>query len=148
MTETSCYLGNHPKSHLECWSKQPWSRPRVMERPFSEAGRFYKPSYPILARFDSLFCILLVQPRPHAFCQWSRQGQFLDQRPVLPRRKQAPSGVSSALNILSGIDQCYKEQSIVSHINRTLSYLNAMFYSSLRYLKITHLWRIHSLCIL
>ena len=64
MTETSCYLGNHPKSHLQCWSKQLWPRPRVTDRPFSEAGRFYKPSYPILARFASLFFFFLYLACP------------------------------------------------------------------------------------
>ena len=115
MTETTSYLGNHPKSHLQHWSNQLWLRPRVTDRPFSEAGNFSKPSYPVLARFDSLFsCILLVLSGHHAFCQWSMHGQFLAQRPVLPRRKQAPSGVSSVLNILSGIDQCCQEQSCLT----------------------------------
>ena len=47
MTETTGYLSNHPKSHLKLWSKQLWLRPRVTDRPFSEAGNFSKPSYPV-----------------------------------------------------------------------------------------------------
>ena len=51
--------GNHPKSHLQHWGNQLWLRPRVSDRPFSEAGNFSKPSYSVLARFGSLFFFFL-----------------------------------------------------------------------------------------
>ena len=111
MTETTGYLGNHPNSHLQHWSNQLWLKPTVTDRSFSEAGNFSKSSYPVLVGFDSLFsCILLVRSVHHALCQWLRHGQFLAQRPVVPSRKQTPSGVSLVLNILSGIDQCCQKQ--------------------------------------
>ena len=110
MTETTGYLGNHPKSHLQCWSNQLWLRPRVTDRPFSDAGNFSEPSYPVLARFGSLFpCVLLIQSGYYVLCQWLRHGQFLAQSPVLSRRKQAPSGVSLVLNNFLGIGRCCQE---------------------------------------
>ena len=145
MTETTNYLGNHPKIHLQLSGTQLRLRPRVPDRPFSEAGKFEKPSYPVLARFGSLFaCIVFVQSGYHTFCQWSGQELFFAQKPVWPRRKQASSRVSSVSNVLSGLDQCCQD---MSHVNRILSYLNVIFYSSLKCLKITYLCGIQSLCI-
>ena len=132
MTETTGYLGNHPISHLQCWSNQLWLRPRVTDRPFSEAGNFSKPSYPVLARFDSLFpCVLLTYfliP-----CTLSVVEAWAVPSPkVNPAKKKTNSkwnvfGAQHSLGntwVLPG--------AIVSHINRTLSYLNAIFYSSLK----------------
>ena len=123
MTEMAGYLGNHLKSHFQCWSNQLWLRPSVTDRPFSEARKFSKSTYTLLARFNSLFsfCLLIVSGY-YAFCQWLMHGQFLAQRPILPRRKQAPSGVSLVLNSLLGIYRCCQEQSCLSYFNRTLSY--------------------------
>ena len=115
MTETTGYLGNHPKSHLQPWSNQLRLRPSVTDRPFSEAGQFSNPSYPILARFDSLFYfILLVLSRHCAFFQCLMHGKIHAQSPVFPRRNQAPSRVSSLLIVLLGMDQCCQEQSCLT----------------------------------
>ena len=57
---------------------------------------------------------VLVQSGHAPFCQWSRGGKLLAQRPVLPRRKQTPSGVSSVLNILLGIHWYCQEQSCLT----------------------------------
>ena len=112
MTEITGYISNHPKSYVQFWGNQLLLRPRITDRPFSETGKFSKLSYLIFARFGSLsVCILLSQSRHHAFCQWSRKGQFFAQKPILPRRKQAPIGVSLLLNIPSGINWCCQEQS-------------------------------------
>ena len=112
MTVSTGYLGNHPKSHLQHWSNQLWLRLRVTDRPFSEAGSFSKPFYPVLAIFDSLFSYILhVLSRHHAFCPCLMHGKFLAQMPVLSRRNQAPSGVFLVFNILLGIDWCCQELS-------------------------------------
>ena len=95
MTETTGYLGNHPKSHLQRWGNQCWLKTRVTDRPLSDTGKFKKPFYLLLARFSGHFeCILLVWSGHRGFLSVVRQEWFFAQRLVLPRRKQAPSGMS------------------------------------------------------
>ena len=62
MTETTDYLGSHPKSYLQCWSNQLWIKPRVTDKPYLEAGKLSKLYYPVLAMFGSPFFWYMACP--------------------------------------------------------------------------------------
>ena len=147
MTETTGYLGNHPKSHLQHWSNQFWLRPRVTDRSFSEAEKFSKLSNPVLAIFESFFlyparpvqisCILSVVNAWEVSC---------------PKASFAKKKTSSRWNVF-GAQHSLRNRSVLPEatmfntFNRTINYLNAIFNSSLKCLKITYQFRIQSLCI-
>ena len=143
MTETISYLSNHPKSRLQHWrSNQLWLRPSITDRPFSEAGHFSEPSYPVLARFDSLFpCVLLIHFWIPCTLSVVEAWAFLCPKASFTKKK-TNSKCSVFLAQHSLRNRSVLPRAIVSHVNRTLSYLDAIFYSSLKRLKITYLCRI------
>ena len=142
------YLGNHPMSHLQRKSNQLWLRPRVTDRSFS--GKNFKTILPCLGKIWQSFFLYPACPVQTA-CILSvveRHGQFFAQKSILSRRKLAASGVCSMPNIFLGINRSVLPGAIVSHVNRTLSYLNAIFYSFLKRLKIVYLCGIVISCLL
>ena len=145
MMETIDYLSNHPKSYLQCLSNRLWLRLSITGRPFSEAGKSSEPSYHVLARFDidSLFFF-----NPACLVWTSYILPVVDTCPKVSFAKKKTCsewsvfGAQHSLRnrlVLSGV--------IMSQVNRTLSYLNSIFYRSLKWLKITSLGKVKWLCI-
>ena len=147
MMGTIGFLSDHPKSHLQRWSNQLWLSPNIADRPFLEAGKFLKTVLPCLGKvWQSFFlcpassfqipCILSVVEVWAVPCP---KASFAKKK---THSKWSVFGAQHSLGnrlVLSG--------AVMSHVNRTLNYLNAMFHRSLKWLKVTYLCRIQSLCI-
>lgn len=139
--------GQSPNVSQHCWCIQIGYRPRVSDRPFSEAG-ILKDHLTLswqstvvaflvsrLSRKDSIAFVLSAVKARAVLCP---VGHFVPKRQT-SKWKCLRSPTFSR-------DQLVQPGAIVSHINRILSYLNAIFSRSMKCLKITYLSEIY-LCI-
>ena len=127
---------------LQCWSSQLWLRHSVTDRPFQRQENFQNhftlswQNLTVLLIHFWILCNLSVVEALSVPC---------------PKASFAKKKTSSKWSVFSAQHSLRKRLvlpgAIMSHVNRTLSYLNAIFYSSLKWLKITYLCRIQSLCI-
>ena len=146
MTETAGYLESHSKSLCNLGATNFSFRPRISDRPFSEARKVEWLSYSVLAGFNSHFswcpacpdqtvCLLPSVETRAVLCPI---GQFCqEENKLLMECLQCPpfsqKQTSTAMN------------SRVSHQqnSKLLKHLNAIFCRSLKCLKIASLCRIH-----
>ena len=138
MTQTAGYLDNHPKSHLQCWSNQIWLRPRVTDEPFSEAGKFSKTILLCLGKVWQWFFLYFACPvwTLYIFSVVEAWAVLCPKTIFYPKKKTSSKwSFFSAQHSLR--NKLVLPGEIMSHINRTLSYLSAIFYSSLKQLQIT-----------
>ena len=146
MTKTTGYLGNHPKSHWPCWNNQLWLRSRVNNRPFSEAGKIFKTVLPCLVKVWQTFFLYPACPSQIP-CILSVVEAWAVPCPKASFAKKNTSSKWSVFGAKHSLgNRLVLPEAIVSHVNRILNYLNAIFYSSLKCLKITYLCGIRSLC--
>ena len=143
ITETTGYLGNYLKSHLQCWSNQLWLMPKLANRQFLETVKFSELSYPFLARFDRSFSSILLQCPVQTLCILS----VVKARAVpFPKTNFTKKKTNSKWSVFVAQHSLRNRPVlpgiITSHVNKTLSYLNAMFYCSFNWLKVTYICRI------
>ena len=142
--KTTSYLSNHPKSHLQCWSNQLWLRSRVTDRPFSEAGKFFKTVLPCLGKVWQSFSLCPAYPVqiPCTLSVVEAWAVPCWKANCAKKKTNSKWSVFSAQHSIR--NRLVLSEATMSHVNRTLSYLNAMFHKSLKWLKITYLCRIQS----
>ena len=146
MTETTDYLCNHPKSHLQLWSNQLWLRPRVIDRPFSETRKFQNSltlswqglAIVFLFFFCLFVCLFLYPACPLVWtlCILSVVEAWTVSCPKVSFARKKTSSKWSVFSAQHSLgNRLVLPGAIVSHVNRILSYLNAIFYSPLKCLK-------------
>ena len=133
MEETTEYLGNHPKSRMQCWVNQLWLRLDVTDMPFFKGKKPFRTLSPCLGKIRQS-CFYPFRTFCNSVSGWG-MGFFFAQRPVLPGRRQAPGGVSLVLNVFSGVERWCQERLCLTTIELWVR-LKAIFHISSKRLKI------------
>ena len=131
MTGTNDYLDNHPKSYLQHWSNQLWLGPRETDRPFTEGEIFQNCltlSWQGLTVFFLVSCMSCLWS-----CILSVDEVWADPCPKASFAKKKTSSIWSVFGAQFSLgNKSVLPGAIMSQFIRTLSYLNAIFYSSLK----------------
>ena len=149
MTETTGYLGNHKVAKLSFATLEQPTLAKAQNnwKTIFRGRKVFKTHLPCLGKIGQFFflypacpvwlsCILSVVDA------WAVPCPKVSYAKKKTRSKQSVFSTQHSLGNRSVLPAA-----IVPHINRILSYLDAIFYSSLKWLKMTYLSGMQSLCI-